>query len=371
MNADAAAAAAAADLYLGAKKKYVERLNTVIQSNPTLWRDMIENNFDQADIHIHDHFKTKLSESSKSLEQLFFSSHIDDDERIRIAELILSPSDRNAYTVKPPPETIGNFEFLLIRKYDLPFIREFLRLTLIITGHLNRPGFDGLKNRDLFDKILTIGDKPLIGGIKDKDKFVLHSGVSFGKGRRDQHCPLIISLEKLMIEYNIPFDSRRPVVQHCLHQQETATEVDFETDPDDNGYANVVPMRSTRHNPPPIVVNVENDVENDVEEYDESRRQPNDAHFASGIPLRASAALSAPSVASSPQDQSFIAAQAAHPNLSALNVIGGPPTSIIQDPLGFGGRRTKKRKLSKRMKKRVTRNRKQKKTRKSLRNHKH
>ena len=368
MNADAAAAAT--NLYLGAKKKYVERLNTVIQSNPTLWRDMIENNFDQADIHIHDHFKTKLSESSKSLEQLFFSSHINDDVRITIAKLILLPSDRDrdAYTVKPPPKTIGNFEFLLIRKYDLPFIREFLRLTLIITGHLNRPGFDGLKNRDLFNEILTIGDKPLIGGIKDKDKFVLHSGVSFGKGRRDQHCPLIISLEKLMIEYNIPFDSRRPVVQHCLHQQETATEVDFETVPDD-GYENVVPMRSTRivHNPPPPAIVV--DVDPIVVDVDNDDVLTPVGRVASSSVASSSAA--SPSVASSPQDQSFIAAQAAHPNLSALNVIGGPPTSIIQDPLGFGGRRTKKRKLSKRMKKRVTRNRKQKKTRKSLRNHKH
>ena len=411
MNADAAA-----NRYLDAKKEYVDRLNNVIESNPTLWSDMIKNNFDQADTRIQDYYKTKLSESSKSLEQLFFSSHIDDDERVRIAELILSPSDRNAYIVKPPTTTIGNFAFLLIRKYDLPFIREFLRICLIIDGKVSALGFDGVENRGLFDKILTIGDKPLFGKIKDKDKFVLHSGVSFG--RRDQHCPLIVSLERLMTQYHIPYDSSRPEVQHCLWQNELQTQPEtFTTKVDDDGYAMVVPMPSTRRvqppidpppiDPPPIIVlkDVENDVEDvspviqpgspqqqpapaplspvlqpqqpgggpagqpafstfrdgpQVANGSESKRPPNDAHFASGI------VLSAPSAVLSPQDQFKN-----NPTLSALNVIGGVTTDITPPSRGFGGRRTKKRKLSKRMKKRVTRNRKQKKTRKSLRKHKH
>lgn len=401
--------------YLNAKKNYVGRLNTVIATQPNLWDDMIQNNFDSVNKHISRGLIHALAETSKNLEQLFFSG-ISETDRINIASKILQPTNHDAYV-----RTSG-FEFLLIRKYDLPFIREFLRLTLIRTGHLNRPGFDGLKNRDLFDKILTIGDKPLIGEIKDKDKFVLHSGVVVGKGRRAQHCPLIVSLVRLMIEYNIPFDSRRPVVQHCLHQQETATEVDFETVPDDDEYSNVVPKSSTMaaqiastdmeaqfaavqappwkrkvdrtngrvyyHNPetnqtfwlpkgwresvdpiwvrdntgsvhynpalsqpaivvddeplPPIVV----DVENDVEENDDV------------------SPVAAPSAALSPQDKFK------NPNLSAINVIGGITTDITQS-LGFGGRRTKKCKLSNRMKKRVTRNRKQKKTRKSLRKHKH
>jgi hypothetical protein len=224
--------------YLDAKKIYVERLNNVIISNPNLWDDVMIKNFDRADKLIDNNVILEWSESSTFLERAFFYDSTTATERIKIAKLILFPSksflfpdgdDRDSYLVNPPPNKTGNF--LLIRKYDLPFIRDFLRLIIINTGHLylKEPGFEGLGNSKLFNKILEIKG----------DKFVLHSGVDFGflsKARAQQHCPLIVSLIELMQrEPSIPFDSNfLPEVRRCIdkHEQQNPAEVEEPDGPD-------------------------------------------------------------------------------------------------------------------------------------------
>jgi hypothetical protein len=230
--------------YLDAKKTYVEQLNMVIAKNTDLCNDIMnKNKFDRADKSINNIIVRALSESSKNLERVFWADRrIDHHDRMKIANEILLPSDdRDAYIVKPPPSS-GGFPFLLIRNYDLPFIRYYLRMALRWSGKAYT-----LVTSDVFNEILEI----------DGDKFVLHSGVrlgipkfktlfekvkkseeesseeeGFGKGDRAQHCPLIVSLIRLMDQHHIPYDSNRPVVQHCLHQQET--EVDFATVPVSN-----------------------------------------------------------------------------------------------------------------------------------------
>lgn len=304
--------------YLNAKKNYVDRLNTVIATQSNILDDMMNNNFDRADKSISKSVVRALSESSNNLKRVFFSDRIDDAGRTDIVNAILHP--------------IG-FKFLLIRKYDLPFIRDFLKMDLIRSGNVGKHGFEGLVDSKLFDDILEIIE----------DKFVLHSGIKPGGfgGDRAQHCPLIVSLIRLMDQHHIPFDSRRPVVQHCIKQhkqqeKQYETEFDFATVSDE-------------------------DVEYVSRLHDDDEERPVSSMASNGFPLaRPSAAR--PSAAPSPEDQLFIAAQATHPNILALNKIGDTSTLITQSR-GLGGRRTKKHKLSKRMTRRKRR------TRKSLRKH--
>ena len=302
------------DTYLTKKKHYVSLLNTAITTQPNLWNDVIENNFKQVDKQMSMGIISELSTSSKNLEEVYFK-WADDTKRRNIATTILSPSDPANYRVTPPL-TSSSKSFLLIRKYDLPFIRDFLKMEIIKKGIDDR-GFTALNSSELFNKILEING----------DKFLLHSGVSLIGGDRSQHCPLIVSLVRLMIEYKIPFDSRRPEVQKCI-QQETATEVDLETDPD-------------------------GDVE--VLTY------PDDGGF---VHVPSNTSLSA-ALSEAPDWRYTL-----HPVTNTPLWVHSSGT-VMYDPTKVatregGGRRTKKCKLSKRMKKRVTRNRK---TRKSLRKH--
>ena len=205
--------------YLNAKKHYVERLNTVIATQPSLWDDIMKNNFDQVDKPISKSLIRELSESSKNLEQFFFSDMINDSGRRDIVNAIFLHPNRDTYV------RTSDFEFLLIRKYDLPFIHDFLKMELI--DRLGDSGFEGLRNSELFNEILKIE--------KDKDVFVLHSGVKqvfgiFSKDRAQQHCPLILSLVRLMTRHHIPFDSSRPEVQKCTRAQHES-EFDFSTVP--------------------------------------------------------------------------------------------------------------------------------------------
>ena len=210
--------------YLNAKEKYVTELNYHLSFNQYLRNDVMQNNFDQIDKYIDNNVIRKWSESSENLKQFFFSGMIDDIGRTNIV---------NAIFLHPPSNTyVRTFNLLLIRKYDLPFISDFLKMKLI--DRLGDSGFEGLRNSELFNEILKIE--------KDKDVFVLHSGVKqvfgiFSKDRAQQHCPLILSLVRLMTRHHIPFDSSRPEVQHCIKQQET--EFNFETEDDDTDYVRV------------------------------------------------------------------------------------------------------------------------------------
>jgi hypothetical protein len=301
------------DNYLTTKKDYVSLLNTAITTQPNLWNDVIENNFDRADKSMGQGIIVRqLSESSKNLEEVYFK-WADDTKRRNIAMTILSPSDPDNYLVKPPL-TSSSESFLLIRKYDLPFIRDFLKMEIINKGIDDARGFTALNSSELFNKILKI----------EGDKFVLHSGVDqffgkvFGKGDRAQHCPLIVSLIQLMTLYHIPFDSSRPEVQKCQErEQQKETEFEYATVPvdDDTVFVHVPSDTSA----PPLP---------------KGWRYTLDP--VTGTPIWVE-------------------------NSSGTVRYNPPP------PNGNGGRRTKKCKLSNRMKKkRVTRNRK---TRKSLRKH--
>ena len=316
--------------YLNAKQNYVERLNTVIATQSNILDVLKNNNFDRADKSISKSVVRALSESSKNLERVFFSDRIDDAGRTDIVNAIFLHPNRDTYDTYV---RTSDSEFLLIRKYDLPFIRDFLKMDLIRSGNVGKHGFEALtkQNESLFNEILEI----------DGDKFVLHSGVKPGGfgGDRAQHCPLIVSLIRLMDQHHIPFDSRRPVVQHCIKQHET--EFDFATvsDGDDVEYV-------TR-----------------LEDDDEASSAAPPSAASSRVASRV-----APSAAPSPEDQLFIAAQATHPNILALNKIGDTSTLITQ-PRGLGGRRTKKHKLSKRMTRRTRRIRRTRRKRNSLRKH--
>jgi hypothetical protein len=295
--------------YLNAKKEYVQQLNYKLAFNQHLHNDVMQNNFDQIDKSIDNNVIRKWSESSENLKQFFFSGMIDDLGRKDIVNAILHPSSYDTYVRRT---------FLLIRKYDLPFIRDFLKMELI--DRVGDRGFEGLRNSELFNKILEI----------DGDKFVLHSGVEqfFGKGDRSQHCPLIVSLVRLMTQYHIPYDSRRPEVQKCIQQE---TEVDLETVSD-------------------------GDIE--VLTY------PEDGGF---VPVPSNTSLSA-ALSEAPDWRYTLHPVTKAPlwvhDRSGKMMYEPPPTKVATRK--GGGRRTKKCKLSKRMKKRVTRNRK---TRKSLRKH--
>ena len=320
------------DNYLTTKKQYVSLLNTAITTQPNLWNDVIENNFDRADKSMGQGIVRQLSESSKNLEEVYFKWADDDTKRRNIAMTILSPSDPDNYLVNPPL-TSSSKSFLLIRKYDLPFIRDFLKMEIINKGIDDARGFTALNSSELFNKILEI----------DGDKFVLHSGVEqvFGKGPRNQHCPLIVSLILLMTQNHIPYDSRRPEVQKCIQQEQKCiqqkTKVDLKT------------------------VQVDDDTE--------LVSKPDDV-----VPSAAPSSA-APSSAAN-RRQSLLTRRA--PLLPegwryTLDPVTGTPIwvenssgTVRYNPPPNGGRRTKNRKISKRMKKRVTRNRK---TRKSLRKH--
>jgi hypothetical protein len=207
--------------YLNAKKEYVQQLNYNLAFNQRLHNDVMQNNFDQIDKSIDNNVIRKWSESSENLKQFFFSGMIDDLGRKDIVNAILHPSSYDTYVRR---------DFLLIRKYDLPFIRDFLKMELI--DRVGDRGFEGLRNSELFNEILEIKG----------DKFVLHSGVEqflgfFSKDRAQQHCSLIFSLLKLMTHHHIPFDSSRPEVQRCIkqqEQQETESKIKTEDHHDDD-----------------------------------------------------------------------------------------------------------------------------------------
>jgi len=342
--------------YLDAKKEYVKQLNSQLIKtyNKQYFQYVGQNNFDQIDKLIDNNVIRKWSDSSENLKQFFFSDRIDDSGRKDIVNAILHPPhpyDRYLYV------RTSEFEFLLIRKYDLPFIHDFLKMELI-----HDRGFEGLRNSELFNEILEIKG----------DKFMLHSGVKrvkqvlgfFSKARGQQHCPLIVSLIRLMDQHHIPFDSSRPEVRRCITQQEHQQETEFkyvtEVTKDNADTVNVSRAQ--------YLIDPDNIVSTPPTLKSAALRSvaPSSAALRSAAPSSAAPSSAAPSSAapSPPQDQLFIAAQNANPNLVSLNKIGN-------ETIELEGGRTKKRKLSNRMKKRVTRNRKQKKTRKSLRKHKH
>jgi hypothetical protein len=167
--------------YLNVKKRYVRDLNAFISPSPALQHDVNHNVFGRVDQLLP---PNELSEASKTLEQLFFSDEIDDEARRNIAIDILYPNERDEYMT--PNDAV------LIRKFDLPFIRRFLLMEIART-HVGKSGFEGLADTGLFNKILEIED----------DVFVLHSGVTVGKFNR--HCPLIMELITLMNRHKIPF----------------------------------------------------------------------------------------------------------------------------------------------------------------------
>jgi hypothetical protein len=333
--------------YLDAKKKYVEQLNIVIvnPSNTDLCNDIMnKNKFDRADKSINNSIVRALSESSKNLERVFWADRrFDHNDRMKIANEILLPSDRDAYIVKPPPSS--GFPFLLIRNYDLPFIRYYLRMALRWSGKAYT-----LVTSDVFNEILEI----------DGDKFVLHSGVSFGdKGDRAQHCPLIVSLIRLMDQHHIPYDSNRPVVQHCLHQQET--EVDFATvpvsDDDDTEFLTSI---------------------DDVDEDGGFVHVPSNTSLSAAPPLPKDWRHTFDPVTKTPlwvNDRSGTVMYEPPPTEGATDIEDVPSVVKAQVSLDtawpnreWGGRRTKNRKLSKRVA-RIRRTRRTRRTRKSLRKH--
>jgi hypothetical protein len=328
--------------YLNAKKEYVKQLNYKLASQPNLWNDVMQNNFDQIDKLIDNNVIREWSDSSENLKQFFFSDRIDDSGRKDIVNAILHPPhpyDRYLYV------RTSEFEFLLIRKYDLPFIHDFLKMELI--DRAGDRGFEGLRNSELFNEILEIKG----------DKFVLHSGVKrvkqvlgfFSKARGQQHCPLIVSLIRLMDQHHIPFDSSRPEVRRCITQQETEFKYVTEVT-EDNDMVNVSREQ--------YLIDPDNIVSTTPTLKSAALRSVAPSSVAPSSAL--SAALR--SAAAPPHEQVFNTARFANPNLVSLNKIGKETIEIVE------GGRTKQRKISKRVA-RTRKTRRTRRTRKSLRKH--
>lgn len=181
--------------YLNVKKLYVKDLNTFISPSPALQHDVNHNVFGRVDQLLP---PNELFEASKTLEQLFFSDGLDEEDRRNIAIHILYPNERNEYMT--PNDAV------LIRKFDLPFIRHFLRME-IARVHVGSSGFKGLADTSLFNEILRI----------ENDVFVLHSGVT-GAFKFNRHCPLIMELITWMNRHKIPFHASK-IIELCTSHQ--------------------------------------------------------------------------------------------------------------------------------------------------------
>jgi hypothetical protein len=84
---------------------------------------------------------------------------------------------------------------------NLSDIRRSLKME-IAKKHVGKPGFEGLVDDALFNKILKIKN----------DKFELHSGVALRPF--DRHCPLIMELMHAMRTSGIPFNTSK-ILEEC------------------------------------------------------------------------------------------------------------------------------------------------------------
>jgi hypothetical protein len=94
------------------------------------------------------------------------------------------------------------------RDSGLSDIRRSLKME-IAKKHVGKPGFEGLADDALFNKILKIKN----------DKFELHSGVMFPP--YDRHCLLIMELMHTMRTHGIPFNTSK-ILEECerKHQED-------------------------------------------------------------------------------------------------------------------------------------------------------
>lgn len=104
-------------------------------------------------------------------------------------------------------------------------IRRSLKME-IAKKHVGKPGFEGLADDELFNKILKIKN----------DKFELHSGVALRPF--DRHCPLIMELMHAMRTRGITFNTTK-ILEECerKHQEDRSFNFTSADLPDGTGVA--------------------------------------------------------------------------------------------------------------------------------------